>query len=92
MIAKTENTGVDIDAIIEESERSEPIAGPSSADPRQQDSPSNKASNQKRQKRQLQWKKLKRVIMSLGTVRRNRIPDCKLPADRQMIKKTRIFR
>lgn len=50
-----ENTGVDIDVIIEESERSEPIAGPSSADPGQQDRQSNKIStNQKRQKRQLQ--------------------------------------
>ncbi|XP_045445825.1 piggyBac transposable element-derived protein 2-like [Melitaea cinxia] len=59
-----ENTGVDIDAIIEESERSETIAGSSSADPGQQDSQSNKAStNQKRQKRQLQWKK-KNLVLS----------------------------
>lgn len=33
----------------------------------------------------------KEGILSLGTVRRNRIPDCKLPADKEVMKKERGF-
>lgn len=33
----------------------------------------------------------KEGILSLGTVRRNRIPDCKLPADKEVMKKDRGF-
>lgn len=49
----------DVDTIVEECERSQPIAGLSSADPGQQDSHSNKTfTNQKlKEKRKLQWKK-----------------------------------
>lgn len=56
-----ENSGVDIDSIIEESECCEPIAGPSSPDPAQQIRQSG-STNQKRQKRQLKWKKKNLVI------------------------------
>ncbi|CAG9567549.1 unnamed protein product [Danaus chrysippus] len=58
-----EDTAVDIDSIIEESERSEPVAGASSSDPGQQESHSNKATtNKKGKKRQLQWKKKNLVL------------------------------